>query len=62
MRGLPGLEKQPATGELIAWVKVLLHAGVDPDALDKAPLADLPFPGAVIKTRQDRRVLLEAAS
>lgn len=61
VRGLPGLEKQPATGELIAWVKVLLHAGVDPGHLDKAPLAELPFPGAVIKTRQDRRVLLEAA-
>ena len=44
VRGLPGLEKQPATGELIAWVKVLLHAGVEPAELDKAPLANCRSP------------------
>jgi MoxR-like ATPase len=61
VRGLPGLEKPPATGELIVWVKVLLQAGVEPERLAGVPLPELPFPGAIIKTRQDRRVLLEAA-
>ena len=57
LRNLPELEKQPATGELIVWVKVLLQAGVDPAALDRAPLSQLPFPAAIVKTRHDRQVV-----
>lgn len=60
LRDLASLEKQPATGELIVWVKVLREAGVDPDALGRAPLSELPFPGAVVKTRHDRQVLASA--
>lgn len=60
LRNLTGLEKQPATGELIVWVKVLLQAGVDPAALERAPLSELPFPGAIVKTRHDRQVLAGA--
>ena len=43
IRQLPGLEKKPATGELITWVKVLKTSGVDPDALSKVPLGELPL-------------------
>ena len=51
------LEKPPATGELIVWLKVLRHAGVDPDALEHAPIAQLPHRGTLIKTEHDDKVL-----
>ena len=60
MRELDGLEKQPATGELLMWLKVLTMSGVEPAALEKTPLAELPFTAAVIKTRHDRQVLARA--
>jgi MoxR-like ATPase len=60
VRSLTGLEKTPATGELLVWVKILLHAGVDPQALVATSLRDLPFSGAVIKTRHDREILAAA--
>lgn len=60
LRELSGLEKQPATGELIVWVKVLRQAGVNADALKRVPISELPFPGAIVKTRHDRQVLARA--
>jgi len=61
IRALQGWEKMPSTAELIAWVRVLHMAGVDPDALAKTPLRDLPFPGALIKTQQDLGLLERSA-
>jgi MoxR-like ATPase len=59
IRALPGLEKSPATGELLVWVKVLLRAGVDAEALAETPLRELPFLGGVLKTRRDHDVLAD---
>jgi MoxR-like ATPase len=61
VRALPGLEKRPATGELIAWVKVLRATGVDSEALGKLALANLPSPGLMLKTEPDSRLLSQAA-
>jgi len=51
------LDKPPATGELIVWVKVLKRAGVDPEALERAKLAELPHGGTLIKSEHDDTVI-----
>jgi MoxR-like ATPase len=61
LRKTPGFEKLPSTAELIAWVKVLQAAGVDPETLRKSKLSDLPFTGALIKSEQDQGVLARQA-
>jgi MoxR-like ATPase len=61
LRKTPGFEKLPSTAELIAWVKVLQAAGVDPDTLRKSKLSELPFTGALIKSEQDQGVLARQA-
>ena len=61
VRALPGLEKKPATGELIAWVKVLRATGISPEALERVPLADLPSTAALLKTEQDARMIRAAS-
>lgn len=60
VRAIPGLEKKPATGELIAWVRVLKSLNVKVDAIERSPLKDLPSPGALVKTEQDSRLLRSA--
>jgi MoxR-like ATPase len=57
LRKVPGFEKLPSTAELIAWVRVLHAAGVDPNALAATPLKDLPYTGALVKSEQDQQVL-----
>jgi MoxR-like ATPase len=52
LRDQPGLEKRPATGELVVWVKVLLRAGVEDSAL-ATDLRKLPYLGALLKTERD---------
>lgn len=52
IRRLPELEKRPATGELITWVKVLLKAGVPEDFLG-LKIGGLPHLGALLKTQPD---------
>lgn len=52
IRNLDNLEKKPATGEMLAWTRVLHRAGIDPSQLD-APAADMPFLGALVKSRED---------
>jgi MoxR-like ATPase len=61
LRDLPELEKQPATGELIVWVKMLHLAGVDPASLESVAMPQLPFLAAVVKTRHDRQVVARAS-
>jgi MoxR-like ATPase len=51
------LDKPPATGELIVWMKVLKAAGVDPESLERTALSDLPHRGTLIKSEHDERVL-----
>jgi MoxR-like ATPase len=60
IRALPGLEKHPATGELLAWVRVLAATGVDAGDLERTLLKDLPSPSALVKTEQDTRALAQA--
>ena len=57
IRELPGLEKRPATGELLAWVRALAATGVDAADLERRILADLPAGGALLKTEADARLL-----
>jgi MoxR-like ATPase len=61
LRALPGLEKRPSTGELIAWVKVLRATGVDSADLERiGNLSELPAPSVVVKTERDARLLASA--
>ena len=43
-----GLEKAPATGELIHWIEALQRSGKKPEGL-----TDLPFPGILMKRAAD---------
>lgn len=61
IRALPGLEKRPATGELLAWVRVLVATGVDAADLERRLLKDIPSPSALVKTEQDTRALAQTA-
>lgn len=47
------LEKQPATAELIAWVRVLRATGVDVSTIERTALTELPALAALIKTQHD---------
>lgn len=60
IRQLP-LEKKPATGELIAWVKVLIQANVEPSAIQSTPISNL-FPGVLIKLESDLKEFAGTAS
>ncbi len=60
VRAMQGWEKLPSTAELIAWVRVLHKAGVHAETLEKTPLRDLPFQGALVKTQQDLGMLERA--
>jgi len=60
IRQVPGLEKKPSTAELIAWVRVLHAAGIEPSALAQLRIAELPFPGTLTKSDQDSALLARA--
>jgi MoxR-like ATPase len=60
VRQLPGLEKKPATGELISWVKVLLASGIEPDSLGQIRTAELPYLGALAKSEADLTLIRRA--
>lgn len=57
IRALPGLLKPPATGELIAWVRVLSHMGLSESDLESAPLGALPASETLIKMLDDARLV-----
>lgn len=53
-----GLEKQPATAELIGWVRVLLAADVELERLgNQMRLSGLPSLGMLVKGQEDRDLL-----
>ena len=62
IRALPGLEKKPATAELLAWTKVLSVNGVDAGNLERLSLLELPAKSALLKTDADARRLARADS
>jgi MoxR-like ATPase len=57
LRATPGLVKTPATGELIAWVRVLQRIGIDERALERVPPGELPALEALIKMIDDLRTV-----
>lgn len=61
IRAMPGLEKKPATAELIAWTKVLSANGIDAVELERLSLTELPAKSALLKTDADARRLATRA-
>jgi MoxR-like ATPase len=52
LRQVEGLQKRPATSEMLTWARVLVHAGVPVEGLG-GEAGDLPFLGTLLKTRED---------
>ena len=49
LRKQPALRKKPSTSELIDWLTVLVHAGMDPELIR----TEDPFLGVLLKQEQD---------
>ncbi|MFN7973926.1 MAG: MoxR family ATPase, partial [Acidobacteriota bacterium] len=54
LRDVPGVEKKPATRELVNWLRALLKSGVDASALSDR----VPFPGILFKKSDDMTAVL----
>jgi MoxR-like ATPase len=55
LRGLKGIEKKPATRELINWVRILLmDRNFDPKHLSKN---DIPYLGVLFKKSEDYKIV-----
>ncbi len=61
VRAIKRLTKRPATGELLAWVLALHERSIDQARLLRAHLTQLPLWQALIKDRDDYRLLQEHA-
>ncbi len=62
IRTIEGFRKQPATSELIDWVRILYHWEIDVKALDKnKKLTDLPHWQVLFKHEQDLKQLARQA-
>jgi len=57
LRATPGIDKKPATGELIAWVRVLRRMGIDERTLASSPPSELPALEVLIKMADDLRAI-----
>lgn len=57
LRRIEGLVKPPATGELVAWVRVLQRMGVEESRLAELPPGELPALETLIKMVDDLRVV-----
>jgi MoxR-like ATPase len=60
LRATDGLVKAPATGELIAWVRVLQRIGIDETRLAALPLGELPALETLIKMIDDLRTVRDS--
>ncbi|MBV8763154.1 MAG: MoxR family ATPase [Deltaproteobacteria bacterium] len=60
VRALPNLFKQPATSELLAWVQALAVTKMSAEKLLSKPLRELPLWQTLIKSKDDRKILLAA--
>ena len=49
LRKVKGLKKPPSTSELLDWLSVLIHMGLDPSSLDQQH----PFLGVLLKNERD---------
>jgi MoxR-like ATPase len=54
IRAREDLEKRPSTAELLVWLTILSARRVSAEAIDTAPLGDLPAIGALVKDHHDR--------
>ncbi|MFY9822592.1 MAG: MoxR family ATPase [Thermoanaerobaculia bacterium] len=61
LRQVQGLQKRPATSEMLTWARVLERAGVTPPELEVEP-GNLPHLGALLKTREDLERVRRRAS
>jgi MoxR-like ATPase len=61
LREVPGLQKRPATSELLTWARVLAYAGVTAEELD-VDLGALPHLGVLLKTDPDLRCVRPSPS
>ena len=52
LRQVEGLQKRPATSEMLTWARVLARAGVPADEL-AGDVGELPYLGTLLKTRED---------
>jgi hypothetical protein len=50
-RKTQGLRKRPSTSELVDWLTVLVHAGLDPETIR----TENPFLGVIFKQESDLR-------
>jgi MoxR-like ATPase len=59
LRSDPALDHRPALSELLVWLRVIALSGRKDivDAIAAAPLAELPYLGALVKTPADRAKL-----
>ena len=52
LRQVEGLQKRPATSEMLTWARVLARAGVPAEEL-AGDVGELPYLGTLLKTRED---------
>ena len=53
LRNVPGLQKKPATSELIDWIRALTISGIPVEKIEKS----LPFAGVLLKKNEDLNLL-----
>ncbi len=58
LREIKGLKKKPSTSELLDWIRLLNHANVTPQDIEKADVAKElpPYWGALLKNEQDYNI------
>lgn len=56
IRETKGLRKKPATSELIDWLRILIHKGIEPGTLEQSA----PNLGALLKTGPDLDLVLQS--
>ena len=53
LRNVPGLQKKPATSELIDWIRALTISGIPVEKIESS----LPFAGVLLKKNEDLNLL-----
>lgn len=56
IRQMPGLQKKPATSELVDWIRALNISGIAPEKIE----SELPFAGVLLKKNEDMDVVERA--
>ncbi|MFV0497777.1 MAG: AAA family ATPase [Candidatus Fimivivens sp.] len=56
IRQLPALQKQPATSELVDWIRALTLSGIAPERIER----ELPFAGVLLKKNEDMDTVTRA--